>query len=643
MGRDAQAVSRLHLAAPLRGVRGRLDHAAQTAGLVGIAGRVFAIDPVVGHAGGVDLARRPDQLQQIIFRIAPGRRRKLRNEALDREGVRDVGDRAEPADPRMRFRLRVLDPQVRDREGHIDRAHAELERRLVLRIGSEDRGDARRHRAVQPSYRLAVRVEPRLQPLHRHRVEEAVVQVVLAREGHLHRTPVHGLRQDRRLAHKVGLRLAAEAAAQERVVDGHLLERDPEALREVALGRLRRLRAAPHLDGIRRHARGAARGLHRRLRQMRDVVLRLDALCRCLHRCIDVAVVAHDFARGARMGFQCLAILGRRVAAVGAVVPGDLQLGAPLDGGESVLRHHRDAAHRLERRRDRGRVDRHHLEHTRNLERLRRIVARDLAAIDRRPCDHREGEPLRPRIDAVLRVPSGDIEAVDELNIVMADEAEFRGILELERRTLGHRTRRGAPRQRAKAEAAAGRGVHDLIVLRRQLRGRDLPAVGGLGFQHLPRGGADAAQRREMLAHAARAVGVLAAVAVLVAERLLDLHARPVGLELVGDDHGEAGAHALTHLGAIAQQRHRAVIGDGEEDARIVLEPARHGIAAIFLGGLRMQRGRQSGREHERAGGEPEQHGAPADIGGLRESGWQDRVHGQTLPAARLIASRMRG
>ena len=54
----------------------------------------------------IDDARRPDHLQQHVLRIAPSCARDLGDERLHREGVRDVGDRAEPADARMRLRPR---------------------------------------------------------------------------------------------------------------------------------------------------------------------------------------------------------------------------------------------------------------------------------------------------------------------------------------------------------------------------------------------------------------------------------------------------------------------------------------------------------------------------------------------------------
>ncbi len=71
------------------------------------------------------------------------------------------------------------------------------------------------HGAVQPRHHLAVGIEPGFEVLDRHRVEVVVVQVVLARPGQLHRLAVHLLRDQRRLDDEIGLRLAAEAAAEQ--------------------------------------------------------------------------------------------------------------------------------------------------------------------------------------------------------------------------------------------------------------------------------------------------------------------------------------------------------------------------------------------------------------------------------------------
>ena len=136
--------------------------------------------------------------------------------------------------------------------------------------------------------------------------------------------------QEPGLDHEVGLRLAAEAAAEERHVDGDVLLLQPEALREPRARRLRRLHAGPGLALAVLDAHQRRRRLHRRLREVRDVVLRLDALCGLCHRAIHVALLAHDLARPARRALELGAVGVGRIGGVRAVVPDDLELVAAL-------------------------------------------------------------------------------------------------------------------------------------------------------------------------------------------------------------------------------------------------------------------------------------------------------------------------
>ncbi len=120
---DAEALPGRQGASPARFLGCRLDDAAQPAGVERVELGIFAVEPLVGQGGGLDQAVGADQLQQVVLGIALERRRHFGREALDGEGVRDVGDRPEPADARMRLGLRVLDPQVGNGEGRVDGAH----------------------------------------------------------------------------------------------------------------------------------------------------------------------------------------------------------------------------------------------------------------------------------------------------------------------------------------------------------------------------------------------------------------------------------------------------------------------------------------------------------------------------------------
>ena len=204
-----------------------------------------------------------------------------------------------------------------------------------------------------------------------------------------------------------------------------------------------------------------------------------------------------------------------------------------------------------------------------------------------------------------------------------------------------HRPRRRALGQRAEIEAPAARGMDDAVVLGLDLGDRHAPAGGRFLLEHHAGRRGDAAKRLEMMAHAARAVGVLVAEARLVALRLQDLYATQIRFQLVGHHHGPAGADALAHLGADAQEIDRPVIGDGEEELRIVLHSAGHAVAAKFLL-LRLSRRGKADREHEGSRSESEENRAARDVRDFCGVG-----HGHALPyalpEARLMASRMRG
>ena len=143
------------------------------------------------------------------------------------------------------------------------------------------------------------------------------------------------------------------------------------------------------------------------------------------------------------------------------------------------------------------------------------------------------------------------------------------------------------------------------------------------------------------MARAARAVGVLIAEALLVAWRLHDTHALPVGLELIGHDHRHAGAHALSHFGAMANDADDAVLTDRDKHQRVVDPAMRHAVRAVLgrVGGAR--RGRKSGCKHKPAQrADALQKLAPAHIDKHQRCVVHDFA--PCWPAACLIAARMR-
>ncbi len=92
------------------------------------------------------------------------------------------------------------------------------------------------------------------------------------------------------------------------------------------------------------------------------------------------------------------------------------------------------------------------------------------------------------------------------------------------------------------------------MILSVTIANRNTPDAGSGGFEHLPRRGA-------------RTVGVLIAI-FRVALRLDDLDPLPVGLELVGQHHGQSGPNPRAHFGAMRHDGHEAGLVDGEIDVR---------------------------------------------------------------------------
>src|SRR3546814_16703559 len=101
----------------------------------------------------VELARRPDHLQQEGLVVAAQLVRQLGGDRLDREGARDVRHRAVPADPRVREGLALLGADVGDLVGQVLEAHADLDRVLPPLVGREGREERGRGAALTPGDR----------------------------------------------------------------------------------------------------------------------------------------------------------------------------------------------------------------------------------------------------------------------------------------------------------------------------------------------------------------------------------------------------------------------------------------------------------------------------------------------------------
>mmetsp|Transcript_15247 Transcript_15247/g.42032 ORF Transcript_15247/g.42032 Transcript_15247/m.42032 type:complete len:605 (-) Transcript_15247:1321-3135(-) len=601
--------------------------------------------PAIAQLWRRDLARRAEQVEQEVAMVAPGRMRQLGHEGLGRERMLDVVDRAQPADAGMGFGGRVLDADVGDGVGQVDQAQAQLEPGELLRVGREDGQDGRLRRTLQPGGDLALRVQPRLQMLGGDGVEVVVVQVVVAGPGQLDRLALQLLGDQRRLDGEVGLGLAPEAATQQRDVDGHLVDAEPEPLGHALARGLGRLHRGPDLTAAVDEACRRGRRLHRRVGQMGHVVVGRHTLGRLGQRRLRVAVVAHRLAGwlGDRR-LQRLAEGHRVVAGMRPIVPNDLQGLAALDGGPGVLGHDDHAAQRLELGRRWRACDLEHLDDAGQPQRVRRVERFDLAAKHRRPGDHGVEHAGQPRVDAVLRAAGDDHLGVHQIAVLLADVAEILGVLEPQRLALGHVQFGGSLGQRAVAQAPAAGLVRDHMVDGLHLGDRHTPLLRRGECEHLPRCGAAAAHRHEPVPHAARAVGVLVAVFLFIARRLHDLDLGPVGLQFVGQHPGQAGAHTLAHLRSVHDDADRAVRRNRHEGARAVLQAMGHGVATELGGFVRAGDAGQADAEHQAGQRQRTQQRTAAQAGIARQCLGEEGVHAAppSRPAAVLIALRMR-
>ena len=216
-------------------------------------------------------------------------------------------------------------------------------------------------------------------------MEVVELQVVLARPHDL-----HGLAdlpgEQRRFGGVVRLGLAAEAAAEERDVTGHVGRRDAQRRADGVLHRLRVLRAGPDLRLAAAHLGDRHRRLHRRVRQHRRVVRRLVRRAGADRR-VDVALLAHDPAGRLDDVHQRRAERGRVERRIRTRRPGRRQRLAALHRRPRARADHRDAAERLEQ--------------------VGRLRFRQLDDIGhaRRPCapPHRRPTPANSRAPAVAK------------------------------------------------------------------------------------------------------------------------------------------------------------------------------------------------------------------------------------------------
>src|ERR1700737_4181992 len=114
------------------------------------------------HTFEIDGARIPDQVEQIVEWIAPGRTGKFIRETLDAKRVIDVCYRAQPADAHMGFRGTILYTEIWQIVRNIRPPLLKMGRVTINRSHVKDGRNGRKDRPLQPRGWFAVRTHSRL-------------------------------------------------------------------------------------------------------------------------------------------------------------------------------------------------------------------------------------------------------------------------------------------------------------------------------------------------------------------------------------------------------------------------------------------------------------------------------------------------
>jgi hypothetical protein len=346
-----------------------------------------------------------------------------------------------------------------------------------------------------------------------------VLDVLFAGPHHLHGI-VDLLGDLDRRDHHVRLELAAETAAEQMLVDDHLVDGKAGGLRCFRLHAGHDLRAGPDLAGIRPDVDGGVDRLHRGMREERQLVGRLEPVA-AGKRLGDVAVGFCDRAVLLAGLAQIVPdVLGGDIG-VRSLVPLDLERFETFLRRPHVIADHGD-----------GVVEHDDLAYAGDFRRGAVVDLADLAAEHRAIGDRGDLHAGQDRVNAVESLAVDLVRRIEPLQR-LADQDEILGILDGD--VLRRRLALGCERERAIAELAAACGMRDLALRRRAASGLDAPLAGRGLHQHRAGGGAGLAQRQPPGADRVGIAGDLEtegriAVELVVGRRVLDLDLAPVGI-----------------------------------------------------------------------------------------------------------------
>ena len=235
-----------------------------------------------------------------------------------------------------------------------------------------------------------------------------------------------------------------------------------------------------------------------------------------------------------------------------------------------------------------GALNLEYLLNTGHLEGLGVVEIANSSPVNRWTGDHRIEQVLEGNISAIHRLTGDNVLTVDGFRVCglqlavneagfLADKSQLIVALEYQCIAPGNVELPSLGCEFPKAEFLAGRRVNDAVYASLHLTNRHAPLIGGRLLQHLSGRRCGSAHGLVPVAHAAGTVGVLVAVFVVIAFRLLDPYLIPVCAKLVGTDHHQAGPDALTHFGAVVHNGNQAISIDMDEHVRVVHPSAGHG------------------------------------------------------------------
>ena len=339
-----------------------------------------------------------------------------------------------------------------------------------------------------------------------------------------------------------------------------------ERLGDFFLHALRILRGRPHGHLFPLDIGDRDRRLHGGMCQMRREVFRLDDFAAFGEFRVRIADSMHDFPRLARGLLQFFFVIGGVVGGVAAIVPIDFELLAAFECGKRVVGDDRHPAQWLKAMRRLEGIHRNgflYADHFQSRGVIHRLY---LSSQHRRMRNGGVEHAIDPHVHAKQRLARANFCHV-ETRRRLPNVAPFLRRLKRQLFFLWDGLFGGKRSQFSISELASGILVgDDMHRIGHALRLGNTPLLCGGAHQHQTRGGSGFAQHIEKFADRVRSVGVLRAV-FCITVGLQHVHSAPVGVEFVGKNARQAGAHAVSHLRPVGNDVDRSVGVNADENA----------------------------------------------------------------------------